>query len=492
MSTPSLATTDIDHLARETLRLLGPAPENWVPAHPGIGHNVAIVGGGQSGSAYAFALARAGIGRVTVLDAARDGAQAGVWRTRARMHKLRTPKSLVGPELGLPTLGFQAWYESRHGQAAYAAIDRIPRLLWADYLDWFRGFLGVAVRYGTRLTRIEPVAAGDDGAVPHFRLHLLVDGRAQVETARKIVLASGVDGNGRPFVPEVLQEAAAAGLAAHTADAIDFDALRGKTVAVLGAAASAFDAAAVALEAGATAVHLFARRDHIAATPVSRVRGYPGLYDNYHALPDAVRWEQALRFRRSGSTPMTDGIERVLQHANFHLHLAAPWTSAAVQGQRVSTRVHGESFAFDYVIAGTGYQVDPSARPELADVAPHILRWRDRYAPPATLRDDDLAASPYLGTGLEYLEKTPGTAPWLRHIHVHNPGGFASVGVPLGDVPSMRRDIPTAVARIGRDLLLGDLAQHAQRIRADVPPDFSSALYASALWKPARAYGAAA
>ncbi len=70
--------------------------------------------------------------------------------------------------------------------------------------------------------------------------------------------------------------------------------------------------------------------------------------------------------------------------------------------------------------------------------------------------------------------------------------GFASVGVPLGDVPSMRRDIPTAVARIGRDLLLGDLAQHTRRIRADVPPDFSSALYASALWKPARASGSAA
>ncbi|MDF3838682.1 NAD(P)/FAD-dependent oxidoreductase [Cupriavidus basilensis] len=481
--------SDPDFLARETLRLLGPAPDNWVPDHPGIDHNVAIVGGGQSGSAYAFALRRAGIGRVTVLDAAPDGSQAGVWRTRARMQKLRTPKNLIGPELGLPALGFQAWYEARHGAAAYAAIDRIPRLAWADYLDWYRGFLGVQVRYGTRVLRIEPVTGG---VVPHFRLHVEANGEARVETARKIILANGVAGNGAPLVPAVLSQAVAAGLAAHTADAIDFDALRGKTVAVLGAAASAFDAAAVALESGAAAVHLFARRGHIAATPVSRVRAYPGLYDNYHALPDATRWEQAIRYRRAGSTPPADSVERVLRFPQFHLHLGTALCAAEVEAGRIVTEVQGETLCFDFAIAGTGYLVDPSARPELADIAPHILRWRERYQPPADARDDELAASPYLGAGLEYLEKTPGAAPWLRDIHVHNPAGFASVGVPLGDVPSMRRDIPGTVARISRDLLLADLPLHQQRIRGDVPADFGPEFYAGALWTPARARRAAA
>ena len=51
-----------------------------------------------------------------------------------------------------------------------------------------------------------------------------------------------------------------------------------------------FDAAAVALEAGAREVHLFARRDALASLPVIRIRGYPGAYDNYGSLPDAVRW----------------------------------------------------------------------------------------------------------------------------------------------------------------------------------------------------------
>ncbi|WP_436291198.1 MULTISPECIES: hypothetical protein [unclassified Variovorax] len=114
-----------------------------------------------------------------------------------------------------------------------------------------------------------------------------------------------------------------------------------------------------------------------------------------------------------------------------------------------------------------------------------ILCWRDRFELPADQRDDELGGSPYLGEGLEYLEKTPGAAPWLRDIHLYNPGGFVSAGLPLGDVPSMRREIPAVVAHISRDLALADLELHEQRIRVEVAPDFDEDLYAAALWKPA-------
>jgi len=360
----SSSSTNPDHAAQEALRLLGPAPADWVPAHAGIDHNVVVVGGGQTGSAFAFALQRAGIGGVSVIDAVADASQAGVWLTRARMHKLRTLRNLVGPEGPVTALGFQAWYESRHGQAAYAAIDRIPRTAWAEYLDWFRSITGTAVRYGTRLIRFEPVR----GVVPHLRLHLEVNGEPRTETARKLIFANGVAGSGAPFIPDLLATAVSHGLAAHTGHAIDFAALAGKTVAVIGAAASAFDAAAVALESGAAAVHLFARRDRLAATPVARVRGYPGLYDNYLALPDATRWHHAARYRRLGTTPPLDSVERVLKFPNFHLHLAAPWQGAEVQGGKVVASVHDERFHFDFAIAGTGYTHELSQRPEQASL----------------------------------------------------------------------------------------------------------------------------
>ncbi|WP_441236109.1 FAD-dependent oxidoreductase [Bradyrhizobium sp. 930_D9_N1_4] len=468
--------SDIDQPARDTLRLIGPDPQNWVPDREGIDHNVAVIGGGQSGSAFAFALRRAGIGKVAVIDAASDAASTGPWLSSARMQKLRTPKGLAGPELGLPGLSFQAWYESRHGRAAYDAIDRISRVDWAAYLDWYRKTLGIEVRYRTRLVRIEP--AGD-----HFRIHLDIDGRQTTETARKVILASGFPSNGGPIIPEVLSENLPRELYAHTLEPIDFEKLRDKSVAVIGSAASAFDAAAVALEGGAREVHLFARRNRLASEPVIRTRGYPGAYDNYGALPDAVRWHQAIRFRRAGSTPPPDAVTRAVKFPNFNLHLGASWTSARPFGRRLLATTTDGDIAFDFVIAGTGYQVDLAGRPELTGFADEILLWRDRFSPPSDQSDENLGAHPYLGAGHEFLEKEPGRAPYLRNIHVFNPAAFVSFGLPIGDVPSFKRDIQGVVARISRDLFQDDLPAHEARINASIADDFEPALYASAIWR---------
>lgn len=467
-----MTAPDPDRLARETLRLIGPDPEDWTAARPGVDHNVAVIGGGQSGLAFAFALRRAGVGRVTVIEAAPEPALAGIWLTRARMERLRTPKTLPGPELGLPGLSFQAWREARHGAEAYAELERIPRAEWAAYLDWYRRFLDIPVRYGVQLSRLAP---GEDG----LRLHLKTAEGPRVETARKVILATGFAGAGAADLPEILARLPAA-YRAHTAEAIDFAALAGRRVAVIGASASAFDAAATALEAGAGAVHLFARRDHIAAVPVTRTRAYPGAYDNYPHLPDAIRWRQARRFRDAGSTPPADAIERATPHANFHLRLGAPWTAARLERGKVVATAAGRSEAFDFVIAGTGYRADPSLRPELAEAAPHVLRWGDRR-PGAREEDAALAAHPYLGLAHEYLERVPGAAPWLADIHVFNPQGFVSFGLPIGDVPSLKRDVAAVTARISRDLFLGDLAHHEARIFGDIAADYGPELYAAAV-----------
>lgn len=472
---------DPDTNALDALRLLGPDPDNWVPERPGIDHNVVIVGGGQTGSAFAFALRRAGIGKVTVIDAAADEASAGVWLNRARMNKLRTPKTLVGPELSVAGLSFQVWFEARFGTAAYADIDRIPRTRWAEYLAWYRHFLNIPIRYGTRVTRIEPAGS-------HFRLRLLnAAGEERIETARKVILCNGVTGNGAAHVPAVLHDNLPRSLYAHTADAIDFDALRGKVVAVIGGAASAFDAAATALEAGAAQVHLFVRRSAVPAVPITRTRAYPGAYDNYAQLPDALRWRQALRFRRAGSTPPADAVERVAKHPNFHLHPGTVWSQASVEGGRIAARAGNETFQFDFAIAGTGYLIDPAVRPELSAISKDILLWRDRYVPADNERDDYLGAHPYLGAAHEYLEKTPGAAPYLANLHVYNPAGLVSFGVPVGDVPSMKRDIPAVVSRISRDLFLADLAHHEERLNGDVPADFDATLYARSVWQNEKA-----
>ena len=465
---------DPDAGARAALRMIGADPANWVPDRPGLDHNVAIIGGGQTGGALAFALRRAGVGKVTILEAAPNEDRAGIWLNAARMTMLRTPKALAGPELGIPALSFQAWYEARHGQEAYDAIERIKRTDWAAYLSWYKQFLGIAPRYSTHLDRIEP--AGD-----HFRLHLRTEAGPVVETARKVVIATGFRGAGELVIPGVLSDNLPRALYSHTEDDIDFAALRGKTVGVIGAAASAFDAAGVALEHGAAAVHLFCRRDTIPDTPVIGARFFPGAIDHYHLLPDADRWMHAVRYFRAGSLPTTDAMERAVAFPNFHLYLGAPWTGAAVRDGQVEATIAGTTYRFDHVIAGTGYSGALTMRPELRDIAEHILCWRDRYTPPADQQDAAIGAYPYLGAGHELIEKTPGAAPWLRHIHVQNPSGFVSFGLPIGDVPAMRRDIPVLAGRISADLFTDNLDLLGPRMVGKVRPVFSDAIYQAAV-----------
>jgi FAD-dependent urate hydroxylase len=73
----------------------------------------------------------------------------------------------------------------------------------------------------------------------------------------------------------------------------------------------------------------------------------------------------------------------------------------------------------------------------------------------------------------------------LRDIQIFNPAGFVSFGLPIGDVPSFKRGVPAVVSGIGRDLFLDDLDIHEKRMNADIAPDFSEDLYASAIWKGA-------
>src|ERR1700730_16629913 len=96
------------------------------------------------------------------------------------------------------------------------------------------------------------------------------------------------------------------------------------------------------------------------------------------AAPRARATRRRLRGCRGAARPApADAIERVMRFANFHLHLAAPWLAARAENNRIVARATGEEFRFDFAIAGTGYFVDPVARPALADFAENILLWRD-------------------------------------------------------------------------------------------------------------------
>jgi cation diffusion facilitator CzcD-associated flavoprotein CzcO len=478
------AADELQAQTQSALRWLGRDPADWVRPRAGVDHNVVIVGGGQSGLSIAYGLKRKGVGRVEVIDRAAPG-EAGIWRSIARMHQLRTPKTLAGPELGNPALSFRAWYETLNGTTAFDTLDRIPRTAWADYLDWFQQATGTTVRYGTRLLEIEP--QGD-----LLRLHLEQDGARRTVATRKVVLANGYAGAGGPNVPEFIR-ALPSDLWTHTTGNIPFESLAGKVVGVVGAGSSAFDAAAVALESGAAEVHLFSRRAYIdypappsqqpAPAPAGPPpdRGHANMLELSYELPDVVRWRNfLLGDRRVASVPF-DSVERAVAFDNFRIHLNSSLSDVAASGRQVTGRVGSKSFRFDHLIAATGYRIDLAAQPELARVHEHVALWGDKFKPSPGDESQAGAAHPYLGAGFEFLPRGTAGAEYLRNIHCFNLAGALSYGIPVGDVPSVV-DQPRLVSAIARDLYLYniDTAAHERFINAPLTAP-SSAPYEKAV-----------
>jgi cation diffusion facilitator CzcD-associated flavoprotein CzcO len=106
------------------------------------------------GQTVAYALRRDGVGRLRTIEAREPGLE-GPWATFARMEMLRSPKHLTGPDLGVPSLTFRAWYEARFGTGGWAALHKVWRLDWRDYLLWVRRQDGVAVDNGVRLLALK-------------------------------------------------------------------------------------------------------------------------------------------------------------------------------------------------------------------------------------------------------------------------------------------------------------------------------------------------
>ncbi len=470
---PPGATAALSAQTQRILRWAGPPAADWVRPRAGIDHDVVVVGGGQTGLSIAYGLRRKGIGRVLIIDQA-DPGQAGIWRTIARMKQLRTPKTIAGPEHGNTALGLRAWYETLYGPAAFEALDRIPRLVWADYLTWYEQITAAQVRYRTRLLDIEPI--GDA-----LRLHLESAGIPRTATTRKLVLASGYAGAGGANVPAFLRRLPAR-LWAHTEKPIQFERLTGKVIGVLGAGASAFDAAGVALEHGAAEVHLYSRRAYVEYTnaPAPRIapavvdRGYPNMSEMNHALPEEVRWRSQLGRERAVASVPLDSLHRAVSHDNFHLYLESPWDQVAVTGDgKVAVKSRGMTYRFDYVIAGTGYRVDLAAQPELVRIHDSIALWRDRYRPAPGEEDRASGAYPYLGAGFQFLPRQGTGADFLRNIHCANLAATVSFNALMGDVPSMVLQ-PQLISGIARDLFVEgiDLAVNERYFDMPVsPPD---------------------
>ena len=461
-----MSLDDLTARVQASLALLGEPLKPWPQTPPSIDTDVLIVGAGQSGLAAAFGLLRVGVANIRVVSADAVG-EEGPWRTFARMPTLRSPKHAPGPELGLPDLTYQSWHVAQYGQADHDALGLIPTGHWADYLDWFRTATGIVIEPERQMTGLNGDALGITATFAD---------NAQIR-ARQVVLATGMAALGGPAMPDMLADMPGS-LWATTSEAIDFTALKGKRVAVLGAASSAFDNAATALEAGAAEVDLYCRHNELNA--INRMKGVAdyGLVAHWADLDDARRWRLALHTQSQAAPPTGPTVARACRWPNFTMHMNAPWQDVREDAGSLIIQAAGEERAYDFALAAIGYRIDPAARPELAAVFPAMARWRDRFTPPPAAKNTRLSEFPYLDPGFAFQEAQPGQAPWLQRLRLFAGPAVVSMGRILGESGNLRYGVPRLTSAITQALALEDADALIARAEAfderdTVPADYA-------------------
>lgn len=451
---------------REDLQWLDLPAQPWVKPRHQEGQlllEVAVIGGGMAGLALATELRHLGV-KAVVFDQSEEGFE-GPWATTARMQTLRSPKQLSGPALGLPALTFRAWFEAQFGLAAWEQLDKIPRLQWAEYLRWYRHVLRLDVRNRHRVTRVQPRA---DGCV---ELSIDADGQALNVSARHVVLATGRDGLGGPWVPAVA-DALPREYWAHSADGLQDHWFVGKRVAVIGGGASAMDAAGTALEAGARSVDVLVRRKDLPRINKGKGAGSPGMTHGYWRLPDDWKWSIRHYLNLQQVPPPQGSTLRVSRHANARFLLGSPVESVAVQAdgslllQTPTAHLH-----YDFLVFATGFRSNWALRPEFSPFAPHIKLWSDRYSAPAGQEDHELSQLPDLGPLFEFLERVPGSCPGLDRVHCFSYPAALTYGGVSGDIPAISEGAKRMAQGLAGQLFNDDIELHFEAMQAYAEPE---------------------
>jgi cation diffusion facilitator CzcD-associated flavoprotein CzcO len=464
------ALAELAQRARADLARLNFPPPNWVlPATGPQGQpvlDVLVAGAGMCGQTAAWALQREGVHNMRVIDRAARG-EEGPWGTFARMLTLRSPKQLTGPDLGVPSLSFRAWYEAQHGDGGWAALHKIGRLDWRDYLLWVRDTVGLAVENGVSLLSVD-----DEGGL--LRARLATAAGEETVWTRKLVLALGREGSGAPRWPSFASlrrdDPAAQGRVFHSADPIDFERWRGRRVAVLGAGASAFDNAGCALDAGAQ-VSLFARRPHLPQVNMSKWTSFGGFFRGFEALDDQRKWRFYTFIFDQQVPPPWATVRRCDAFETFSLRLGTPWRDVRPDAEGVLVTTPQGVERFDAVIFGTGFDVDLLDRPELARYLPHVDTWRHHVSPARAEQYPEMARFPYLGDGFELRSKSGQHAAALAGMHLFNWGSTLSHGALAGDIPGLNIGVRRLAEAIARDLFVADADAHWERLQVHEEPE---------------------
>ncbi len=439
-----------------------PPRQNWIPARiTSTGENIydaVIIGGGQTGITIAFGLLREKVSNIVVFDE-NDPDSEGSWITHARMETLRTPKYTTGPDCDIPSLTVRAWFEATYGEQKWKEIEFIPRLDWIKYLHWMRDFLSIPVVHNTKVGAFHFSENENCFVVPT----VATDGSTKTVYARKIVLATGLQGSGEWTVPQHIKENIPSNLYSHTSDEIDFSLYSGKKVGILGGGPCAFDNAYLCSQY-ADEVHMFFKRPKLVNLHVFLWGEFVG-FQHFTELPDESKWQFISKIYEIGQPPTPQAVAAVRSRKNIIMHFDSPWIDSKVVNDKPVVITPKEEFSLDALVVAIGWIVDLNLRKELEKVKDSIALWSDRFVPPADKQYEALLRAPYLTKGFCFTEKTPGTAPYINSIFNCTGGALVSTGFSAGTgISGMRYSVKAIVHDLVGQLFLDDKESYYQTL----------------------------
>ena len=260
---------------------------------------------------------------------------------------------------------------------------------------------------------------------------------------------------------------------AHASEAIDFQALQGKRVAVLGAAATAMDNAAAALEHGASAVEQYCRRARVQSIQPYRWSAFAGFMRHIGEMDDLWRWRFLTYFLELREPFTKDAWSRVSRFPNYRMVTGRPWERLGLADGRIVNR--------HPAVAEQAPTSSSPARGSKSTIGcgPSfpILPIRSRRG---TIASNLLPARKTRGSGFIPIFRRPspsssakpGAAPALRNIHCFNFASTLSFGPSGAAIRPMKYLVPKLVRSLTRDLFRDDLDAHWQSFRTFRGHDF--------------------
>lgn len=428
-------------------------------------YDVVIIGAGMAGLAAGAALFQEGIFNIMLFDENTEGIE-GPWRNYARMKTLRSEKEDIGPALGIPHLTFQAWYEAQHGTVQWNELNKIPTQLWMEYLVWFRRVMQLPVVNESRLTAIFP---NEEYFILEFKNF---EKTFQIK-ASKVVLATGRKGFGGPKIPGFAHELPKEHWA-HVAEQIDFKAFQGKKIGVVGGGSSALDAAATGLEARAAQVDLLVRSPCLPC--VNKFASLPMhcFQSSFYYQPCEWRWKVMNHILNCTVPPPIDSLKRVQSYSNFNISSDTKIVKATVKQGKVELETNKGMFRYDFIIFGTGFEVNIEYQPELKNISEKILLWKDQLACTNNFCDTDHGNFPFLGPSFEFMEKIPHQSPYLKNIYCFNYASLLSHGRLSTDIHSLSIGAKRLAEGIARDFIQQQSEFYLKSLESYNQADFNS------------------